>query len=145
MKAWKKANRLKCNAQANARYAKNPEFFRAKNRLQYRKARAAGFDFHGKALRIRWGMSWENYNNLLLLQGGCAICGITKPKGKQRFHVDHDHSSGKIRGLLCSSCNLILGHAKDNVLILVDAINYLNRYTAISDTCLNDGKYLLKC
>lgn len=43
------------------------------------------------------------------------------------FVVDHDHETGKVRGLLCNSCNVMLGHSKDDVAILQKGIEYLNR------------------
>lgn len=67
-------------------------------------------------------------------QGGkCKICGKhytdTKPVQNQNeythLHVDHCHSTGKVRGLLCFNCNATLGHVKDNITVLKEAIKYL--------------------
>lgn len=71
----------------------------------------------------------KKYGQLQILQDGkCAICG-KGPGGmsntKKRLVVDHNHKTGKIRGLLCGSCNIGLGHFKDNVEILKSAIKYL--------------------
>jgi hypothetical protein len=55
--------------------------------------------------------------------GGCAIC--YKPEGSRMFDVDHDHKTGEVRGLLCTSCNRVLGHAKDSVERLLAAARYL--------------------
>jgi hypothetical protein len=53
------------------------------------------------------GVSDDEYARLLKAQGGgCAICG-TKPKTR-RLHVDHDHKTGEVRGLLCHRCNRVL-------------------------------------
>ena len=53
-----------------------------------------------------------DYEDLLASQGGvCGICGAA-PKSARRLSVDHDHSDGRIRGLLCSSCNLLLGQVE---------------------------------
>ena len=54
--------------------------------------------------------------------GVCAVCGVG---GK--LHVDHDHETGLVRGLLCGSCNRALGLLKDNVDSLKMAIDYLER------------------
>ena len=55
-------------------------------------------------LQRRYGITCTDYDRLLAAQGGqCAIC--RKPPRKNRLHVDHDHDSGKVRGLLCVSCN----------------------------------------
>ena len=80
-------------------------------------------DYH---LRHLYGMSLVDFNEKLTAQsGGCAICG-GPPGGKGVFHVDHDHKMGKIRGLLCHSCNLMLGQARDDQSILKLAIEYLS-------------------
>jgi len=58
-------------------------------------------------------------------QGGrCAICRNPSPGGK-RLCVDHDHATGRIRGLLCGACNLVLGYARDSEAVLASAIQYL--------------------
>ena len=59
--------------------------------------------------------------------GKCEICGTTDPKGYYgKFHTDHDHVTGKVRGLLCDQCNKGLGHFKDNIGYLESAVRYLN-------------------
>lgn len=72
-----------------------------------------------------------DYEALAKRQGGkvCAICGLDefemRYKSKRRLHMDHDHKTGKWRGLLCGNCNTMLGHAKDNPTTLLKAIQYL--------------------
>lgn len=79
-------------------------------------------------LKAEYGMTLEQYDNMLEAQGGgCAVCGMISPGGKGRFHVDHNHSTGKVRGLLCHLCNVGLGHFRDDVVTLTNAINYLNK------------------
>lgn len=57
----------------------------------------------------------------------CGICGSKDSGTKQGgFHIDHNHITQKVRGLLCHQCNLMLGNAKDNVEILQAAMEYLN-------------------
>lgn len=66
-------------------------------------------------LKHAYGITLETYQLILLTQGGrCAICGIPKPGGKGTFHVDHDHKTNKIRGLLCHYCNAMLAYSRDN-------------------------------
>lgn len=68
------------------------------------------------------------YFNILKDQnGGCGICGRTDPgrKGTSLLFVDHDHVTGKVRGLLCQPCNMGLGGFKDDVMSLENAISYL--------------------
>ena len=57
------------------------------------------------AQRIRkYGLTTEQYDELLVAQGGvCAVCA--EPPARGRLHVDHDHGTGRIRGLLCRRCN----------------------------------------
>lgn len=80
------------------------------------------------ALRIQkvYGITIEAYNLLLEWQGGvCYIC--RKPSRVRRLAVDHDHKTGKVRGLLCRRCNReILGYfANDQVDVFQRAIDYL--------------------
>ena len=63
----------------------------------------------GDRLRASYGMSFQDYEDVLAAQGGvCAICH--QPPNHQLFHVDHNHVTNKGRGLLCAGCNLSLGH-----------------------------------
>ncbi len=65
----------------------------------------------------KYGMSLEDYNTLLEKQHGvCAICGAAPLDGELRgeLKVDHNHSTGEVRGLLCDNCNKALGLFKDN-------------------------------
>lgn len=80
----------------------------------------------------KYGITPEQYSELLLTQGRrCAICGTEEPgnkknsAGETRFAVDHDHTTGKIRGLLCSRCNNGIGHFGDDVALMARAIAYL--------------------
>lgn len=67
------------------------------------------------------------YKDLLEKQGGvCAICN--QVDGPRALAQDHNHSSGKIRGLLCMRCNVLIGFARENLAILASATKYLNDY-----------------
>jgi hypothetical protein len=82
-------------------------------------------------LKQRYGITINEYNDLLVKQNvRCAICDSTNTKdGKaKKFYIDHDHKTGKIRGLLCRHCNLLLGFSNDDVNILLKSINYLLRH-----------------
>lgn len=74
-----------------------------------------------------YGITSEEFDALFEQQNGvCAICGQEEFHiWKRRLSVDHDHETGRIRGLLCHNCNNMLGHAKDNVKTLMRAIAYL--------------------
>ncbi len=78
----------------------------------------------------RYGVSLEEYNILLQLQNYCcAICNIHESKLKhgrnQYLAVDHNHKTGKVRGLLCYKCNSALGFVNDGIQNLKNAIKYL--------------------
>lgn len=60
-------------------------------------------------LKKLYNITQEQYNEILLCQNnGCAICGIMN-NGIKAFHVDHDHLTGSVRGILCTKCNTALG------------------------------------
>ena len=72
----------------------------------------------------RYNMSLEELDELWSKQNGrCAICNGTLDTKK--YCIDHDHSSGKVRGLLCSSCNTAIGLLKDSPEIICNAMRYL--------------------
>lgn len=65
-----------------------------------------------------YGLTIEEYDEMLEAQGGCcAICKSNNPRGHGRFHVDHNHKTGKIRGLLCHNCNLTVRNHSAEFLI----------------------------
>lgn len=63
----------------------------------------------------------ELYNSQ---EGKCAICG-QKPSTKRGLHIDHCHTTGKVRGLLCHGCNTAIGLLKEDTELMTKAINYL--------------------
>jgi len=84
-------------------------------------------------IKYRYGITVEEYKKLLDSQkGSCSICKTNNPSHKRKasnyFCVDHCHATGKVRGLLCSTCNTALGLLGDSKNNLIEAINYLNRF-----------------
>lgn len=84
-----------------------------------------------------YGITREDYNRMLAEQvGKCAICGGDPEGGRASrlpvaaFHVDHDHETGKVRGLLCAHCNTGLGKFKDDPARMRAAAGYLERHSA---------------
>lgn len=76
-------------------------------------------------LKHRYGITADEYDELLRSQdGGCGICGGQSTQGR-RLAVDHDHSSGRVRGLLCSSCNVAIGALGDDLTSVLRAVRYL--------------------
>ena len=95
---------------------------RMKTDPAYREAKK---NSHRKA---RWGMTAEEYEAKLIAQGNkCGICETTEPKGG--WHLDHDHTTGKIRKFLCNVCNRGLGYFQDDEEILMKAVNYLQEHS----------------
>ena len=84
-------------------------------------------------LRSAYGITIDDYEAMLLAQGGrCAICGTDEPGGARhmvRWVVDHDHSTGKVRALLCHSCNFGLGKFHDDPELLRRAADYLEKHS----------------
>lgn len=78
-------------------------------------------------LQRLYGMTSADYDQLLAVQGGsCAICRATEPGGQSGyFHIDHCHQSKKVRGLLCTRCNMGLGLFRDDSERLLAAVAYL--------------------
>lgn len=70
-----------------------------------------------------YGLPADQLHGLLASGGGCAICGRTDRK----LHIDHCHTTGRVRGLLCSGCNTALGKFRDSERILLSAVEYLRR------------------
>lgn len=84
-----------------------------------------------------YGITTEQYSELLESQGGgCAICDAPPPTEtrKKFLVVDHDHETGKVRGLLCDTCNRGLGLLGDNIVYLCAAVDYLNKHDRINNS-----------
>jgi hypothetical protein len=88
-------------------------------------------------LKRVYGIGIEEYNTLLEQQNHrCAICESTDPKGRKSgrgggvdvFYVDHDHKTGKVRGLLCNICNRTMGYVGENSGVLEEMIKYLQNH-----------------
>jgi hypothetical protein len=80
----------------------------------------------GNLMRL-YGVTLEERNNLLAKQGHCCAICKTKSPGAKDWHVDHCHETNKVRGVLCSTCNLGLGYFKDDVDYFRNAIEYLEK------------------
>jgi hypothetical protein len=77
-------------------------------------------------LKRKYGITLAEYDTMLEQQEGCCkVCGTDEPGGQGRFHVDHNHTTGKVRGLLCSNCNTGIGKFKDSPTVLLKAAAYL--------------------
>ncbi len=81
-----------------------------------------------RKLKSRYGLSRTRYEAILRAQDNrCAICFAELDEGKQT-HVDHDHHTKEIRGILCRDCNLGIGHFEDSIELFERAIRYLRPF-----------------
>jgi Recombination endonuclease VII len=109
VKRWQQANAERHNAYQRQYRADHPQQFR---------------DGH---LRRVFSLAGAQYQGLLDDQGGgCALCGRA-PRAGRPLHVDHNHETGAVRGLLCFRCNVGIGHFGEDTLRIADAIAYLTR------------------
>lgn len=84
---------------------------------RYRKSRSR----KNTVLNILYGLTVTEYETLLKTQdNACKICRQVTP-----LVVDHSHTTGKVRGLICRHCNLLIGHAREEASVLKAAIDYL--------------------
>lgn len=104
----------------------NSERYRAKQQQYVDEGRKQAWN-RKSYLKRRYGLTLEQYDEMLAAQGGvCAIC--RKPRPEERtLHIDHDHQTGKIRGLLCFRCNNALGDFDEEYELFVRAADYLDR------------------
>lgn len=103
-------------------------------RKEYEKEYSKTDKYRQKIRKARWkeqsiDITYEQYLQMFLEQkGACAICGSVKNQFDKGMCVDHNHTNGKVRGLLCTDCNRGIGSLKDDIELLKKAIEYLGRY-----------------
>ena len=80
-------------------------------------------------LRKKFNLSKDEYNKMLADQGGgCSICKATKSLSGKALAVDHCHTTGKVRSLLCNECNTAIGLLKENTEIITSALEYIKKF-----------------
>jgi hypothetical protein len=142
-KKWAREHAAEINARTNAYYHSHKELhlgrvlsWRKRNReawLSYKRDwnKRNRERFYGYALKELYGITREDYDHMLQEQKGrCAIC--RKPPGnepRKRLHVDHDHRTGKVRGLLCQICNMRVG-TLETFPMVKKALAYLEKHRA---------------
>lgn len=100
---------------------------------KYRKTPKARLTVRAKLLKRYWPkctheQAEQEYNKLFFKQSGCcAICNKHQSVFKKTLCIDHDHKTGKVRGLLCDNCNRGVGLLGDNKDTIASALIYLNR------------------
>lgn len=107
-RAWRAANRDKANASSLAWWTNNKE-----------RAESA------RVQRV-YGLAPEDFAGMVRAQEGrCAVCGESPERS---LHIDHDHDTGAVRGLLCNSCNLALGFLKDSPAVVERMLAYIRQH-----------------
>lgn len=82
-----------------------------------------------RKLKSKFGITLEQYNIMFKEQlGCCAICGTHQITLNKSLAVDHNHSTGKVRKLLCPKCNMALGYTKEDIVILTNMIDYIKHF-----------------
>lgn len=125
-------NRERIQAQQKAYRDAHPEVQEA-NRERSRNWQINNVDRRRDAhLRQHYGITLEQYNAMLAEQGSvCAICHKDGTTGRGgRLHVDHDHETGAVRGLICNHCNNGLGHFLDNPDTMRSGAEYIEKFRA---------------
>lgn len=120
----------KQRAYGRAYYHRNKERKLASNKIwmQKNKEYRKGYSW-GKFLNRKYGITIDQYNALFEIQKGCcAICGLHQENFKKKLYTDHNHETGKVRGLLCVNCNMLIGHAREKHDILLKSVEYLKTH-----------------
>jgi hypothetical protein len=104
-------------------------------KLQYEKEYAKNKPHKCRERRVKslYGIDGKGLQDLMNEQKGCcAICGesLVTPQTTRNYSVDHDHATGKVRGLLCGNCNAAVGLVNEDISICKSLIEYLRKYDA---------------
>lgn len=95
---------------------------------EYRKSPRMSDYVRNNRYKSQYGITLEQYDAMLEAQNnGCAICGVSPEQNGRRLDIDHCHTSGKVRGLLCTNCNTGIGKFNDDPDLLAEAMKYLYR------------------
>ena len=126
---WRRENPEKVRAIRKEYYLKHPGMLLQSARKYARRNRESinAYRWMGHLWR-KYGMGVDGYHSLVERFGErCHCCrNIIAPRG-QFVHVDHDHETGRVRGLVCHSCNMMIGYAKDSQKVLSCGVAYLDR------------------
>lgn len=97
---------------------------------KYTKYTVNSKEYHRNIVLIhKYNITLEEYNKMLFKQDNkCAICERHLNELPKTFDVDHCHTTGKVRGLLCGKCNMGIGYFQDNSLIIEKALTYIKSY-----------------
>lgn len=100
----------------------------AARKKEYRTNNKESYNLKGRwrTIKRKYGLTEKDWNDMFSSQEGrCAICRTHQQDLKEPLYVDHDHATGKVRGLLCGTCNTGIGMLKDSIEILEQAVSYI--------------------
>jgi hypothetical protein len=110
--------RIERDPQARVRMRETSKQWKELNREHCKKSQT------NSTLRAKYGITLQDYDDMLALQNnGCKVCML--PPTTQRLHVDHCHTTGKVRGLLCQACNVSIGKMRESPELLRALATYI--------------------
>jgi Autographiviridae endonuclease VII len=126
-KEYREKNKEKIKNYTKKYREDNLDYFRNMHKEYYQENKEKLKHYrHEKQMEILYGINKNQYNELLERQlNCCAICGKNKDEFRYALSVDHNHETGKIRGLLCLNCNTGIGKFEDKIELVEKALNYL--------------------
>ena len=137
---YRQEHKEEVSAKDKARYPARKDKLSAQKKVLYQEQRQVYIDkaeewhrehpekANGYYRKYHTGCDTETYDRLNKEQGGkCAICGGVNDRGHS-LCADHDHKTGLIRGLLCRTCNLGIGHLQDDPALLRKAADYIEHH-----------------
>ena len=117
----------KCKREYDKKYRQTEKGREVQKRSSRKYGRSEKYklSFRKKGLKKRYDLTLEDYDRMFEGQNGvCAVCNSINFDG-HRLYVDHNHKTGKVRGLVCRDCNFFLGHLEKNYSLLFRALKYL--------------------
>ena len=129
-KKYREKNKIELKNKKKQYYDAHKEEISKQHKIYYSNRKA---EFREKRVTYLFGITADRYNNMIEDQNNlCAICGNAETQARngaiKRLAVDHNHKTGKVRELICHSCNIAIGYIREDVVILSKMINYLNKH-----------------
>lgn len=125
-KLWRNRHKTQDKKRKQEWYLKNKERVRCQGKIWNQNNKSK---IQHRYLQKTYGITLSQYEDTFQRQNGCcAICHRPQSSLKKKLGVDHNHITGKVRGLLCYECNYGLGYFKDNADILIQGAKYINSF-----------------
>lgn len=133
-KVYRRIHKEELNAKKKKYYYDHREEM-LKHHKEYYNTRK--LEYRARAVKHKFGIPIDEYNRMVAEQNNlCAVCGNPETSTRngviKSLAVDHNHKTGKVRKLLCESCNTVIGKVDENVETLTRMIEYLNTHNNVS-------------